>query len=318
MAGVGNLILNVLTNMKEYALDFFAIHNVPLSLVVYAFSIAVILAAARISVSYINDNAISIGNTEMGMFDKVLSGLNDGTVDDYFRGAGLNMNFAKYNSIRFIILATILLFFVLSSIQMKSLQTTLLLLWIVVYVLSYPNEVKRIKTTPFKYIMRSLNQRRFMKRDEELAALIVQLKNLIAAQKNVSWNGDYTIETLMKFSDVTKPIFSQMLIYYRNGYKTRAFEYLDKASGTRVGRDFAAILSKLDEMNPSELNTQLLMLQDGVRDERETRQIKKQELLENLFFMVIMLVCMAIILNFVYIALIRVALDQLGILSITF
>lgn len=78
----------------------------------------------------------------------------------------------------------------------------------------------------------------------------------------------------MENSSVLRPVYEEMLVLYRGGKDKEAFQLFAERTGTRAGRNFSVILSKLDRINPSELVKQMEVFQNVMAEERMTSALK--------------------------------------------
>lgn len=242
---------------------------------------------------------------------EILEGFQSTTADsELFLSFGIRMNIDRYKSIRISVLIVMALMGCLSFLQGGSLTFWAIIVGLVMYV-TYPKDELFHKKTPFRWFIEKMKSSYLQKRDDEIARIITQLKNLIVAQQDNPWSADYTIETLMRFSEMTKPIFLQTLRIHREGRIREACNYFAHASGTRLGRDFAGILAKLDELNPSEFMNQLTMFQSDIQAKKQTERLQKQKALGSLLFITTMIVCGFIIMDGMYIIMLQDALDRL-------
>ena len=113
-----------------------------------------------------------------------------------------------------------------------------------------------------------------VKMERELYGSVITLKNLAIVQKDRPFAADFIYERLMENSWVLKPVYEEMLTLYRNGRDKEAFQVFAERTGTRTGRNFAAILSKLDKINPSELVKQMEVFQNAMAEEQMTAALK--------------------------------------------
>ena len=111
--------------------------------------------------------------------------------------------------------------------------------------------------------------------EAELFSSCITLKNMAIVQKTKPMSADYVYECLMENSKILKPLYSEMLVLYRRGRDKEAFELMGKNIGTKTARNFSLILSKMDMINPSELIEQVMAFQDGIREKKVTREMKK-------------------------------------------
>lgn len=111
--------------------------------------------------------------------------------------------------------------------------------------------------------------------DNELFNGSVILKNLSLMQKESPLSADYMYEKLMENSFFLRPIYRQMLTLYRSRNKEDAYKILPMTVGTRASKNFAIILSKLETMNPSELEMQMEAFQKSMMENKMTYAIKR-------------------------------------------
>lgn len=108
----------------------------------------------------------------------------------------------------------------------------------------------------------------------ELYDSCLTLKNLAAASGSHPFSGEFIYEMLMENSVKLKPVYREMLFLYRQGRDDEAFEFFASAIGTKAGKNFAAILYKLDKINPAQLTEQMEVFQSMMAERRMTQAIK--------------------------------------------
>lgn len=140
----------------------------------------------------------------------------------------------------------------------------------------------------------------------ELYGSAIILKNLSLVHKNSPVSADYTYEVLMRNSERLKPLYQEMLTMYRNGKNDEAFRIFGERTGTREGKNFAVILSKLERINPSELLEQIDVFQEMILEERTTASMKKAQrnsiittawATAGIFAMLINFLCVVVLMN---------------------
>ena len=97
--------------------------------------------------------------------------------------------------------------------------------------------------------------------DRELFQSSVILKNLSLVQGHAPFSADYIYEKLMENSVVLRPVYGQMLTVYRSRKSSEAFKIIPMVIGTKTSKNFAIILSKLEKLNPAELEKQMEVFQ---------------------------------------------------------
>ena len=111
--------------------------------------------------------------------------------------------------------------------------------------------------------------------ERELYGSGITLKNLAIVYKDQPLAAEYMYEMLMDNTRVLKPVYQEMLNLYRNGRYEEAFAVFGERTGTRSGKHFAMVLSKLDSINPAELIEQMEVFQDMMSEERMTEATKE-------------------------------------------
>lgn len=219
---------------------------------------------------------------------------------DFLKTAGFPVNLYQYQLVR---ISSICVFFLVHGLNQNWLEasTVEITIFIVVFIITSPRLSIRNKKTPFAVMLAVLNKYNQRKKDKELYKALLQLKNLVIVQKDSPMSGEFLVEHLTKFTKVTKHTFSKTLAIMREGSNADAADYFKAGIGTKLGIEFANILTKLDELNPSELEEQLILIQSSVSDERVTEKMKQQDMISNLIFIPIVATAIVILLNFVII-----------------
>ncbi len=113
--------------------------------------------------------------------------------------------------------------------------------------------------------------------ERELLKSSIILKNLSLVRKGTPMSADYIYEKLMENSGYLRPMYSQMITLYRNGRDEEAFKVPSEVIGTKTARNFAAILSKLDRLDPSELIEQMNVFQSSIAERQITVTVRKNQ-----------------------------------------
>lgn len=211
---------------------------------------------------------------------EVIESMQDYSADEVFLSAGINLSIARYTALRNLV-AIVSIIYLLVKIFLVGIIAVRgpLLIIMFTYFITAPKEYygKKKKPTPFKIVLNAMKRRYQDKKDNELMNLITQLKNMIITQSDRPKSADYIIETLMKFSKYTTPIFMSTLSLIRRGDTNEASRNFAKKFDTKLGFDFSTIIAKLDALNPAELLTQIEAFQSGIKEERRTKRIREQE-----------------------------------------
>ena len=108
----------------------------------------------------------------------------------------------------------------------------------------------------------------------ELYDSCITLKNLAIVNGAKPFSGEFLYTMLMENAVKLKPIYREMLLMYRQGRDEEAFRYFADAVNTKAGRNFAAILTKGEKINPSELIEQMEVFQNMIAEKRMTQALK--------------------------------------------
>lgn len=135
--------------------------------------------------------------------------------------------------------------------------------------------------------------------DKELFNSSIILKNLSLVQKNTPFSADYMYEKLMENSVALKPVYGQMLTMYRSRENDNAFKLIPTLIGTKASKNFAIILSKLEKLNPAELEKQMNVFQKSMMESRMTYAIKRVQRNSLILTVLATITVFALLLNFV-------------------
>ena len=148
--------------------------------------------------------------------------------------------------------------------------------------------------------------------DKELYNSSVILKNLALVQRQMPFSADYMYERIMENSVLLKPIYSQMLTTYRSMDSSEAFKVLPLAVGTKASKNFAIILSKLEKLNPAELEKQMDVFQKSMMETRMTYAIKRVQRTSLILTGLATITVFALLLNFVVVVVFLNTIDTLN------
>lgn len=234
------------------------------------------------------------------------------STDAVFKQIGVNVTSLNYNILRLIVCGIIGFTIFNSYVTTQVLAVNQILLIFIFWFATEP--VKSIGTikTPFGWAIGFIEGRHNRKKDFEISLSLAQLKNMALNQTQNNYSGDYVVEQLSKFSNVLKPSFIQMLAIWRVQGATKACEFFGDSVGTKLGYDFANILLKLDAVDPNELSEQLILIQQHIKETRQTEQLKKQEGISNLIFLPQVILALIILLNFVIITVWLDTMQRIG------
>ncbi len=113
--------------------------------------------------------------------------------------------------------------------------------------------------------------------EKDLYQCAILLKNLAIVRKDHPVSLDYILEELAKDSGTLKPVFQETLSIYRGGRYEEAFKFFGDSVKSRYGKNFGAILSKLDKINPYEFISQIDVYIGIIREVRTTEAMRQAE-----------------------------------------
>lgn len=153
------------------------------------------------------------------------------------------------------------------------------------------------------------------KLEMELYDSCLTLKNMAVASGSHPFSGEFIYEMLMENSVKLKPIYREMLFLYRQGRDEEAFEFFAAAIGTKAGKNFAAILDKIDKINPAQLVEQMEIFQNMMAEKRMTEAIRTAQRNSLITTVWSTATIFALLINF---AVVAVFMDTLNMLTMIF
>jgi hypothetical protein len=220
-------------------------------------------------------------------------------INTAFADAGINITTEKYNNMRLILLVSIIIFTCISYHGNK--LPLIIASWIIIYLISAPVMKLGKKDSPFMMIIKMIKTMQNKKKDTEIYRILIQLKNIAITQQDKPYSGDYTINQLIKFSNLTKNALINFLMYYNMGKEDEAYEKFTKEINTPMGNDLGVILLKLDKLNPKELIEQIDIIKEKNREKHITEKHKKQNVISDLIYLPIIIPVFILFLNFIMI-----------------
>lgn len=156
---------------------------------------------------------------------------------------------------------------------------------------------------------RKLNSDRL---EKEIFNSCIVLKNLAIVHQDLPMSADFILEQLMQSSKSLRNVFADMLSAYRNGREDEAFSIMYLRVPIKPAKNFAAILSKLDQINPAELIVHMAAFEETFASERMTKGIKRAERKSLITTMMASASIFAILLNFTIVVVFMDTLNLLG------
>ncbi len=269
----------------------------------FAFMIFAILVFEGLYLIFFKDNArkdkrFAFSNLKLDLSKRI----DNSSIDSEFEKHGLKISFKKYYKgyqiIRYIAIF-IMIFYLIIKIILSTISTANIIIAFILVVLSTPVLKLGKRWTVFGLIMKVLDKDFKKKQDMELSSIVIQLQNIAVSQEKSPTNLSSMLSRIVGFCKYTKTGFIKMISLIDQDREEEAKEAFIDEIDTILGRDLAYILIQLDKLNPIKVVEQLNLLEERIRNENLTIKNKKEEFNSNLIYMIPVVLCFVILLNFV-------------------
>jgi len=250
------------------------------------------------------------------IFSYIRKNIHRDELDTLFNDSGLKITTLQYQLIRYTsFIVWLFLLNLLFQLKGGTYPVKQVFLIILLLIISSPKTFFLGKKTPFKYVLDIFKNNHKHKKNIEIYRAISQLKNIALARKDTPPGSDFVLDQLNRFTNIIRPVFNKTIALWSMGEKDEACNYLEQSIDTREAAELANILRKLDDLEPYELKSQLTLLQESIKKERETRKIKNNENISNLVYLIVITTCVIIMVNFVIVVYYIETINQLKFLS---
>ncbi len=223
-------------------------------------------------------------------------------INHLFYQSGLNMSATQYQIIRYVIfIVWITLLHLVYFLKGGRYPVLPLVIISIIFILFSPSKAMFGRKTLFNYLVGLLIRKHKSRQNIEIYRAITQLKNIAVAKKNDPLGSDFILQQLHKFTRTTRSVFNQLLALWSLGKKEEACDYFEKAIQTKEAQELANLFRKLDDLNPNELHHQIILLQEMIKRDRETKKIMENENKSNFVYLFVISTSMIILINFVVI-----------------
>lgn len=216
--------------------------------------------------------------------------------ENILRGTGMNIERRKFEIFR----AIFFIFGLAFSIYIGSFIGILIL--ISLFISSKPVELIFNHQSPFGFVLQLFKKGYLEKVDIEIYEAISLLKNMIIANNGLNMNSDYIIEQLAVYSDLLRHTYFKMLNLLRLNKSEEAIKIFCDEAGSKISKDFGRFLIQIDKINPRELEEILISLQKNIREERITKQKRKDEIVSDILYLPVVINVLLIFINFIYVS----------------
>ncbi len=151
----------------------------------------------------------------------------------------------------------------------------------------------------------SLRLKRSFSKDtlsRETAECLGYIKNISIPGRSSEMSSVSLMSELSDISAALRPVFAEMSRYMELNDKKAAEDVFVKATGLETSRGIAALLTGWDELPPKEVKETVAAFLSALSEERITARRKKNELISDLIYFPVVLDCMLILLDFVYVS----------------
>lgn len=228
--------------------------------------------------------------------------IDNSSIDAEFEKNGLKVSFKKYfknyQIIRYIAIL-LMIAYLIYKVIFSSISTIDVAIVFVIAILTAPVLKFKKRWTLFGQIMRALDKDLKKKQDIELSSIVIQLQNIAVSQEKSPTNLSSMLLRIIGFCNFTKAGFIKMISLIDQDREEEAKQAFINEVDTILGRDLAHILIQLDKLNPAKVVEQLNLLEDRIRNESLTIKNKKEEFHSNLIYLIPVVLCFVILLNFV-------------------
>ena len=126
--------------------------------------------------------------------------------------------------------------------------------------------------------------------------------------RNIAMTGDSSVSALSLLSDLAgisdklRPVYLEMERHLSVGDGKKAEECFVSNTGLSISKGLAELIAGWDEADPSEMSETADSYISLLREERITAQKRKNEILSDLIYFPVVVNCMLVLINFIYIS----------------
>lgn len=166
-----------------------------------------------------------------------------------------------------------------------------------------PSYKKNIKTKYYDdfvfLIKRKLCENSY---DDELYKVLSYIKNISILGRSKNISTEYLLEELSDVSKMLRPCFLKMAEHVNVNDIEGAETILGDLIGSDIARDIGHFLAGWERLNPDDILKTIETYQEILSESRKTRIEKRDETISDIIYFPVVLNCMLVLLNFVYIA----------------
>ncbi len=135
----------------------------------------------------------------------------------------------------------------------------------------------------------------------ELSEGLAYVKNIVVLGRGKNVSSELLLTELADLSRELGPVYLEMASHMHMNEKDSAMELLEAAVPGSLTPDIARLLTGWEEIDPDSLLSTVELYQTSLREERSTKQLKKDELISDMIYFQVVANCMVVLLNFIYV-----------------
>lgn len=135
----------------------------------------------------------------------------------------------------------------------------------------------------------------------EMSEGLAYIKNIVVLGRGSSVSSELLLTELADISRELSPVYLEMASHMHMNEKDSASKLLEDAVPGSLTPDIARLLTGWEEIDPDSLLSTVELYQTSLREERSTKQLKKDELISDLIYFQVVANCMVVLLNFIYV-----------------
>ena len=170
------------------------------------------------------------------------------------------------------------------------------------------------KSAPYKKLQQFALGRKREAMQRDLAESLSYLKNLVVIGRGENMSAQLLLEELSELSKDLGPVFLSMARCVQLFDKETAAQQLYDALPFSYAKDIGEFLAGWEDVPPSDLLNTVEVYRSALREDRLTRQKRRDEMVSDLVYFPVVVNAMAVLLNFIYVAYFIQQRDALSIL----
>ena len=170
------------------------------------------------------------------------------------------------------------------------------------------------RSTPYRKVQKLAAGRRQEAMQRDLAESLSYIKNLVVIGRAETMSAQLLLEELSELSKDLGTVFLSMARCIQLFDKETAAQQLFEALPFSYAKDIGEFLAGWEDVPPADLLSTVEVYRSALREERVTRQKRRDEMISDLVYFPVVVNAMAVLLNFIYVAYFIQQRDALSVL----